>query len=73
MVKADASLAQIDYTIPNITYALVITGKQAGVTDIVVDGRIYRVTVTGGGSTTPPAPEHVHAWAAEWSSNSTHH
>lgn len=46
VVKVNSTAQSVTETIKDITYTLNITGTAAGTTDVMVDGVIYRVTVT---------------------------
>lgn len=47
VMTVDPGAQQIETTLTDTYYKLEVTGKQPGVTDIVVNGRVYRITVSG--------------------------
>ena len=52
IVKADKAAESVTHKLENQFYTLTLTGKSAGVADVVVNDIIYRVSVVGGGSST---------------------
>ena len=47
VLTVDPGAEQVKTTLTDTSYHLEVTGKQPGVTDIVVNGMIYRITVRG--------------------------